>query len=73
MDKFTLRSQEAIQAAQKMAERKGNQQLDAEHLLWALIEDDEGVACQILKELDINTKALQQDVEDLGVGFFHFI
>ncbi|MDI6890817.1 MAG: ATP-dependent chaperone ClpB [Thermodesulfovibrionales bacterium] len=64
MDKFTIKSQEAIQTAQRLAERKGNQQLDAEHLLWALLEDDEGVACQILKKLGINTKALQQDVEE---------
>ncbi|MBM4140798.1 MAG: ATP-dependent chaperone ClpB [Nitrospira sp.] len=64
MDKLTIKSQEAIQAAQRLAERKGNQQLDAEHLLWALLEDDEGVASQILKRLGINTAALQQDVEE---------
>lgn len=64
MDKFTIKSQEGIQTAQRLAERKGNQQLDAEHLLWALLEDDEGVASQILKRLGINTKALQQDVEE---------
>jgi ATP-dependent Clp protease ATP-binding subunit ClpB len=64
MDKLTIKSQEAIQAAQRLAERKGNQQLDAEHLLWALLEDDEDVASQILKRLGINTKALQQDVEE---------
>jgi ATP-dependent Clp protease ATP-binding subunit ClpB len=64
MDKFTIKSQEAIQAAQRLAERKGNQQIDAEHLLWALFEDDEGVASQILKRLGINKKTLQQDVEE---------
>ena len=64
MDKFTIKSQEAIQAAQRLAERKGNQQIDAEHLLWALLEDDEGVAGQILKRLGINKKTLQQDVEE---------
>lgn len=64
MDRLTLKSQEAIQTAQKLAERKGNQQLDAEHLLWALLEDEDGVASQILKKLGINTKALQKDVEE---------
>ncbi len=64
MDKLTIKSQEAIQEAQRLAERKGNQQLDAEHLLWALLEDDEGVACQVLRKLGINTKTLQQDVEE---------
>jgi ATP-dependent Clp protease ATP-binding subunit ClpB len=64
MDKLTIKSQEAIQEAQRFAERKGNQQLDAEHLLWALLEDQDGVANQILKKLGVNTKALQQDVEE---------
>src|SRR5512135_423218 len=64
MDKFTMKSQEAIQEAQRFAERKGNQQIDAEHLLWALLEDGEGVAFQILTRLGINIKALQQDVEE---------
>ena len=64
MDKFTIKSQEAIQAAQRFAEKKGNQQLDAEHMLWALLEDDEGVASQILKRLGLNTDTLKQDVEE---------
>ncbi|MFZ5907550.1 MAG: ATP-dependent chaperone ClpB [Nitrospirota bacterium] len=61
MDKFTIKSQEAIQEAQRFAERKGNQQIDAEHLLWALLADDEGVAVQILKRIGVNTAALRQD------------
>jgi len=64
MDKFTIKSQEAIQEAQRFAEKKGNQQIDAEHMLWALLEDEEGVASQILKRIGINTKTLQQDVEE---------
>jgi ATP-dependent Clp protease ATP-binding subunit ClpB len=64
MDKFTIKSQEAIQEAQRFAEKKGNQQLDAEHLLWALLGDGEGVASQILTRLGINIKALQRDVEE---------
>lgn len=64
MDKFTMKSQEAIQEAQSFAEKKGNQQIDAEHMLWALLEDEEGVASQILKRIGINTKALRQDVEE---------
>jgi len=63
MDKFTMKSQEAIQEAQRFAEKKGNQQIDAEHMLWALLENEGGVASQILKRIGINIKALQQDVE----------
>ncbi len=63
MDKLTMKSQEALQDAQKLAEKKGNQQLDAEHLLWALLEDEDGVASQILKKIGVNTQSLRKDVE----------
>ncbi len=63
MDKLTIKSQEALQEAQRLAERKGNQELQPEHLLWALLEEDEGIASQILKRLGIDTKTLQTDVE----------
>ena len=63
MDKLTIKSQEALQEAQKLAEKKGNQQMDAEHLLWALLENDEGIASQVLKKIGVNTQSLQKDVE----------
>jgi ATP-dependent Clp protease ATP-binding subunit ClpB len=64
MDKLTIKSQEAIQGAQGFAERKGNQEIQPEHLLWALLSDEEGVASQILKRLGIDIKTFQRDVED---------
>ena len=42
MDKLTIKSQEAVQEAQRLAERKGNQELQPEHLLIALLDDKEG-------------------------------
>ncbi len=63
MDKFTIKSQEALQNAQKLAERKGHQQIDIEHLLWSLLDDEEGVALQILKKIGVNTALLKKDVE----------
>jgi ATP-dependent Clp protease ATP-binding subunit ClpB len=64
MDNFTIKSQEAIQNAQKLVERKGQQQIDVEHLLWVLIDDEEGVASQMLKRLGVNTAFLKKDVEE---------
>ncbi|GAB4418556.1 MAG: ATP-dependent chaperone ClpB [Thermodesulfovibrionales bacterium] len=63
MDKLTIKSQEALQEAQRLAEKKGNQELQPEHLLWALLEDEEGIASQVLKRLGVDTKLLQSDVE----------
>jgi len=65
MDKFTIKSQEAIQNAQRLAERKGQQQIEVEHLLWSLLDDEEGVATQMLKRLGINTSLLKKDVEEI--------
>ena len=43
LDKFTLRAQEAIQAAIELAERNQNQQVEPEHLLAAMLEQPEGI------------------------------
>jgi ATP-dependent Clp protease ATP-binding subunit ClpB len=65
VDKFTIKSQEAIQKAQRLAERKGHQQIDVEHLISVMLDDNEGVATQILKRIGINTMSLKKDVEKI--------
>ncbi len=60
-DKFTIKSQEAIQKAQELAQQKGNQQVDAEHLLYVLLE--EGIALEIIKILGVDSNALIKEVE----------
>lgn len=65
MDKFTMKSQEAIQNAQRLAERKGQQQIDVEHLLWVLVSDEAGVVSQILKRIGANLPALKEAVEEV--------
>ena len=52
-----------MQEAQKFAEIKGNQELQPEHLLRALLSDNEGISSQILKKLSIDLNLLQVDVE----------
>jgi len=63
MDKLTIKSQEAMQEAQRFAERKGNQELQPEHLLWALLSDEEGISSQMLKKLNVDLTLLRGDVE----------
>lgn len=60
-DKFTIKSQEAVQKAQQLAESKGNQQVDVEHLLYALL--DEGIALEIIKMLKVDVASLRRDIE----------
>lgn len=60
-DKFTVKSQEAVQKAQQHAGEKGNQQVDVEHLLYVLLE--EGIAFELIKMLGADVNSLRKDVE----------
>ncbi len=50
-DRLTIKSQELIQSAQALAGRQGNQQIEPEHFLAAMLEEREGVARSILRKL----------------------
>lgn len=63
MDKLTVKSQEAIQEAQGIAEKMGNQQIDVEHLLLALLRDEEGIAIQILRRLGADVAEIRKETE----------
>ena len=49
MEKFTERSRGFIQAAQTIAMRESHQRLSPEHLLKALMDDDQGLATNLIK------------------------
>jgi ATP-dependent Clp protease ATP-binding subunit ClpB len=62
-NRFTEKAQEAFAAANQRALRMGHQQLDVEHLLLALLEQDPGLAVSILRKADVNTQSLKDRVE----------
>ncbi len=62
MNKFTRKSQEAMQNAQSTASEYNHQQVDVEHLLSALLNDSEGLIVQLLKRMNINTSSLSNMV-----------
>ena len=57
---YTIKSQEAVQQAQQLAQGMGHQQIEIEHLLKAIFEIDENVTPFILKKLNVNVTLLQQ-------------
>jgi len=63
INRFTEKAQEALQNAQKRAVRAGHQQVDVEHLLAALLEDDQGLTPAILRKADVNLDGLRRKVE----------
>src|SRR5579871_2045655 len=63
INRFTEKLQEAIRAAQSKATRYGHQQLDVEHLLASLLEQEGGLAGSILSRAGVNTDTLNARVE----------
>ncbi|HMK43558.1 MAG TPA: Clp protease N-terminal domain-containing protein, partial [Dissulfurispiraceae bacterium] len=63
LDKLTVKSQEALQEAQSLSQSKGNQELNVEHLLLALLQDEEGVPSQIVRGAGVDSAALRRDLE----------
>lgn len=60
-DKFTIRGQEAVQAAIGVAELNKNQQVEPEHLLIAMLEQKEGTLRPILGKLGANAQTVLTD------------
>src|ERR1700688_3363723 len=58
INRLTEKTQEALHAAQSEALRRGNQQVDVEHLLAALLAQEGGLAASILKRAGANVEAL---------------
>jgi ATP-dependent Clp protease ATP-binding subunit ClpB len=62
--KFTLKSQEAVQTAQEIASSYNNQAIEPEHLLAALVQDSEGVVVPILQKLGTNLNYIKLKVNE---------
>ncbi len=58
-EKLTVKSQEAVAAAQSLAQSEGHAELDSLHLLHALLEDKEGVVVPLLKKIGTNVEQLR--------------
>jgi len=63
-NKFTVKSQEAVQNAQEIASSYGNQLLEPEHLLAALIQDADGTVIPILQKIGANGNALKIKINE---------
>jgi ATP-dependent Clp protease ATP-binding subunit ClpB len=63
-DKFTVKSQEAMQAATSLATENGNPELLPLHLLAALLEDREGIIVPLLQKVGVPTEQLLSRAND---------
>ena len=63
-DKLTVKAQEAVQAAQSLADQQSHQAMEPEHLLLALIQQQEGVVGPVLAKLGARPEAIAREVEE---------
>jgi len=64
-NKFTVKTQEALQNAQEIATSYGNQLIEPEHMLAALVQDPQGTVAPVLEKLGMNTGVLKIKINDL--------
>ncbi len=69
INKFTIKSQEAIQLSQQLAQGFGQQQIENEHIFKAIFEVDENVAPFILKKLNVNVPLFEQILDSTIQSF----
>jgi ATP-dependent Clp protease ATP-binding subunit ClpB len=58
-DRFTIKSQEALEAAQRLAQERRNPQARPEHLLAVLLEQEGGVVAPVLRKLGVEPAAVR--------------
>jgi len=63
LNKLTLKSQEAVQAAQELARSRNHQLVEPAHLLSALLADPEGVVFPLLQKLGQSPRVLRDRTE----------
>ncbi|MFA7662910.1 MAG: AAA family ATPase [Patescibacteria group bacterium] len=60
---FTIKSQEALQASQEIVMQNNQQAVDVSHLLYVLIEQEDGVVSAILKKMEIDLNLLVAEIK----------
>jgi ATP-dependent Clp protease ATP-binding subunit ClpB len=69
LDRYTIKAQEALQEGQSLAEQSGNQEFEPEHLLSAMLEQQDGLAPALIKKLGVNLNMLEDRLQQRLDGF----
>jgi ATP-dependent Clp protease ATP-binding subunit ClpB len=62
-NQLTDKSQQALLQAQDLAKKRGNQEIEVEHLLLALLQQEGGLVPQILTKAGVSVRGLMADLE----------
>ncbi len=69
LNNFTIKSQEVLQQAQVLVQTFGQQQIENEHILKAILEVDENVTPFILKKVGVNIDQLKTQNDQIIESF----
>ncbi|MBM3313940.1 hypothetical protein FJY70_05060, partial [candidate division WOR-3 bacterium] len=61
-DRFTEKAQQALAGAQALATRMQHGELDAEHVLLSLLEQEEGLVPQLVKRIGVEPSVIHEQV-----------
>jgi len=64
INRFTIKAQEALQKAQRMAGEHGHQQVEPEHLLSGLLEDPKGLSASMVKKLGAPLASIRTRIQE---------
>ena len=65
LDKFTIKAQEAVQEAVRIAEARRQQAIEQEHLLAAILKTGQQVTQFLFRKLSVNEQAVSQALRDV--------
>ena len=65
IDKFTIKAQEALNEAAVIGQKNDHSQIEGEHLLFALLQQDNGIVPPIIKQIGVDAANLLSDVQAL--------
>ncbi len=68
-NKFTIKAQEAVQAAIELAQSENHQAVEPAHILSTLISDSDNVVLTILKKIGVNIPTIKQNLESMIKGY----
>jgi ATP-dependent Clp protease ATP-binding subunit ClpB len=69
LERLTLKTQEALAAAQRLAQQHGHAQVEPEHLAVALLDQEGGLAVSLLQRIGVNHAAVRSELEK-RLGYF---
>src|SRR5512134_3658767 len=64
LDRFTIKAQEALAAARDLADQRAHQEVTPEHLLRALLAQDDGVVLAVLRKLGADAEAIARKTDE---------